>query len=208
MRIAKSKWLVFIEVFIFVLSRVAFAQSIFGEFDPIKFVFGPEVPPEWYQVNMFMQWLVFPFIGIWLVLFGILEQLGIFRVRRSIGGFLALIMALIASSSGSLVSMSRILFQVMGGWGFLAFFVVFFVGVAFWSYGELHGRYSRVKYFATQLEDDLKKVAGDISATEGAITNPRANLTKEQIEALNKKLDRLYERQKELENKRSEYRHM
>jgi len=155
MKIAKFKWLVFLELFFLFSARAVFAQSMFGDFDPIKFIFGPDVPSEWYQPYMFMQWLVFPFIGIWLVLYGIMEQLGIFRTHRSIGGFLALIMALVSSSTGGLVILARALFVTMGGWGLLVFFAVFMVGVTAWGYGEIQGRWS-AKDYVKQYEQEIK----------------------------------------------------
>lgn len=162
-----KKWLVFLEVFFLILSRAAFAQSFFGDFDPIKFIFGPDIPSEWYQTYMFMQWLVFPFIGIWLVLFGILEQLGIFRARRGIGAVLALIMALIMSSTGGLVIMARFLFQTMGTWGFLIFVGVFMVGVTAWGWAEMHGRW-RARDVVGQFDSAITALNNQIQAAEKA----------------------------------------
>lgn len=190
MKIGNFKWLIFLELFFLFSSRVVFAQSIFGSFDPIKFVFGPDVPSEWYQVNMFMQWLVFPFIGIWLVLFGILEQLGIFRARRSIGAFLALIMAFIGASSGFEVMMARVLFQLMGGWGLLVFFAVFMLGALFWGWGEIHGRW-KAKDYAKEFDNNIKSIDTKIDQLNLEWTNAVNAGNSNKANDILKKIDQL-----------------
>jgi len=145
-------------IFYLFLFRAVFAFTIGGtEIDPIKIVFGPDVPEEWYDMYLFMQWLVFPFIGIWMVIYGILEELRIFKRKASVQGLLALVMAFIASSSGGIVYGSRILFQAMGVWGISVFFIVFFVGAFLWGYGTIGMRYKAASLWQ-DYERELKSI--------------------------------------------------
>jgi hypothetical protein len=121
-------------LFFLILSHTTLAQFPERPWeDIIKIIFGPEVPDEWLEPYKVMQYLIFPFIALWLVVFGILTELRIFRRKDSINAFLAFLIAMIAGPTGYLVLFVRGTFQVLGWLGFSAFGFLMFFGIILWA---------------------------------------------------------------------------
>jgi hypothetical protein len=129
-------FLPFFLIFLILLPTTVFAVEIAG-YDPIKIIFGPDVPEEWQEPYKFMQYLVFPFIALWVVLFGILSEIRIFRRREGINAIIAFLIAMIAGPTGGLVWLVRNSLIVLGAWGFLVFAALLGVGITLWAASRL-----------------------------------------------------------------------
>jgi len=133
------KKLIALSIFMVVLAQpVAAMFGDVGGINIFKLLFGSNVENVFTQQNVEMetytvlQYLFFPFISLWLILYGILIELRIFRKRDALNGLLAFFIAIVASVTGGLVIAVRWIFMAMGGYGFLAFAALFFVGVTMW----------------------------------------------------------------------------
>jgi len=62
------------------------------------FIFGPDIPSSWLTWRSFMQLIVFPFIALFAVSYGIMSEIRIFRstAGRKVGLVVSAMMALIA----------------------------------------------------------------------------------------------------------------
>jgi len=75
--------------------EVPTAEDIMKMF--VTFLFGEEFPASWLTWNGFMQNIIFPFLAIFIVMYGILSEIRIFREVK-VKAILALIMAFVAGS--------------------------------------------------------------------------------------------------------------
>lgn len=104
--------------------------------DLVKLLLGPEVPSEFlaspYKI---LQFLVFPFIALLVIIYGILEQVRIFRRKSWINAVLAFLIAAMAGPTGGLVYLVRFVFVGYGWYGFLIFAGLLFVGTGLWGWG-------------------------------------------------------------------------
>ena len=106
----------------------------------IRVIFGREVPDDWLESQNILQFLVFPFFAVFIVLYGILEELSPFRNRPSLHGFLALVIAFMASSTGYLLGAVRYLYGFLGWFGAIGFGVILlFIGIPLYLYGKARG---------------------------------------------------------------------
>jgi hypothetical protein len=124
--------MVLLAALLVVTPQIALAQYSYfnwNSIDIVKIIFGPDIDSSWYQPYTALQYLVFPFIMIWMIIFGFLAEIRIFRNQPKVEVVLALVMALIASSTGWEVVMVRFLAQIMGAWSVLAFAALFCVGI-------------------------------------------------------------------------------
>jgi len=132
----------------------------------LKIIFGPDAfsvfPQSQPTAYGFLQYLVFPFLSLWMVLYGILEEIRIFRRKTSINAVVAFLMAIISGPTGALVIVVRTSFLYMGAFGFLAFIVLFFFGVVawagvrLWSFGAPWGKSGRQRAIQTfEIERDI-----------------------------------------------------
>jgi len=153
-------------VFYLFLFRSVFALTVAGtEVDFLKIIFGPNVPEDWYDLYSVMQYLVFPFLSVWMVLYGILEELRIFRRKSGVQALIALLISLTASASGTLLYVVMGTFTVMGWLGILAFFGVFVVGASLWAWGNMRSSYvssiemyNKYKDEETAILEQMKKL--------------------------------------------------
>jgi len=135
--------LIFAIFSLLLISNTAFAAvgDIPGtDINIIRVIFGREVPDDWLESQNILQFLLFPFIAVWIVMYGILEELAPFRNRPSLHGFLALVIAFMASSTGYLLGAVRYLYGFLGWFGAIGFGVVLmFIGIPLYLYGKARG---------------------------------------------------------------------
>jgi len=193
-----SKLLISILFFLLILPLPAFAQGF--ELDPLKIIFGPDVPSDWYEPYKVLQYLVFPFFAIWMVIWGLLAELRIFRRKPSIQAFLALLIALIGTGSptGALVAFSRWVFTAGAWWGILVFGFILLVGITMW--GAV--RFTEYTGWGKERFEEARKIFGlqaQISELQDRLrylqTIPGTESTQlqlvQEIEKLRKELEKL-----------------
>lgn len=106
----------------------------------LGFFFGPDIPDFMVYYSgtneispyAILQWLIFPFLSLFVVLFGILTEIKIFRNRPKLNGVLALLMTLTVGPTGFMVIVIRAVFVGFGYWSFLLFAALLFIGVTLW----------------------------------------------------------------------------
>ncbi len=152
----------------------------------VEVFFGPGA--EAYTANpvQILQFLIFPFIALWAVLFGILINLRIFRYQNWLNSLLSFLIAVIAGPTGGLVWLVRTVFVLMGGWGFIAFAALFFIGVGAWLLsGVIRFGQPLSKYFskAGRLEDEIYIIRQQLDAARaaGAPVTPLRNKLEKKI---------------------------
>jgi len=142
---SKKIYVAFILTVLLVLPSVVSAPITFlpgGEFtwpkmeNFWKLAFGPGVPDYMVQSPYHvLQFLIFPFLSLWVIIYGILEQIRIFRRKSWLHGILALLIAAISGPTGGLVWAVRVVFVAYGWFGFAIFAALLFIGTALWGWG-------------------------------------------------------------------------
>ena len=96
------------------------------------FVFGEDFPSYWLTYAGFAQYIVFPFIAVFIVLYGILTELRIFK-QTSIKVSLSLIMALVGGLW--LLNTMRVFLVVNGFFGVIGFALLMLIGIILTAMG-------------------------------------------------------------------------
>lgn len=122
------------------------------------FVFGTDVDKAWVTSASIIQYLIFPFVAVLMVIYGIFSEIRFFR-QTWINFILGLIVALIVSSQGFLVRMMRAFLLMGGGMGIMFFGVVFIIGIILWfvgrmaSFGVSGGSLSKLAHTNVKIEN-------------------------------------------------------
>lgn len=100
----------------------------------IVFIFGDQassgIPDSWLTYGGFMQNIVFPFIAVFVVMYGILSEIRIFHEAK-VKAILALVMAFVG---GYAVLWTMRGFLVINAlWGTVGFGVLMFLGILLWA---------------------------------------------------------------------------
>lgn len=158
----------FVLAALFVLPSASLAQWewVGGYKDALSIFFGPDIPVEFTKdTYSVLQWLIFPFVSLWVILYGIMTQIRIFRRKSWLHAVLAFLIAAIAGPTGGLVYLVRILFVSYGIFGFGAFVILLFVGTGLWFASTLKIRWGlgtkqAMKKFEQeqQLLDQMQKL--------------------------------------------------
>ena len=153
---------------LFVLPSASLAQWEWAGIykDALSIFFGPDIPAEFTKdTYSTLQWLIFPFLSLWVIIYGILTQLRLFRRKSWLHGLIAFFIAAIAGPTGGLVYAVRILFVSYGIFGFGVFVVLLFVGTGLWFASTMHVRWGlgtkqAMKKFEQeqQLLDQMQKL--------------------------------------------------
>jgi len=142
----KSVLFVFLTVFFLQISATVLAQvGSFSGFDLAKtigFVVGDpniqQTHPEWLQFPNVIYYLIFPFIAIVTVLYGVFSEIRIFR-SSAVKGTLAVVIAGMSLPTGAMITTVYYLYTA-GAWiSIVMFGILFIVGAALWGAGRLVG---------------------------------------------------------------------
>lgn len=152
----------------------------------LNLFFGPGAEDYTSEPILILQYLIFPFIALWVVLYGILTNLRLFGYRTGFNALLSFLIAVVAGPTGGLVLLVRTVFTWMGWWGFAAFAGLFFFGLACWVIGDVI-RFGRPvsRYFreAGRLEDEIYDLRRQIDEARaaGASTTALRNKLEQKI---------------------------
>lgn len=97
-------------------------------------IFGENFPERWLTTTGFMQFIVFPFIAVFAVMYGIMSELKLFRTPggRKAQLVISLIMAFVGGYA-LLVTVRGLL--VVNAWlGMILFGLVLFIGLILWAF--------------------------------------------------------------------------
>lgn len=103
-------------------------------------IFGTHVDKNWVTTTGLIQFLILPFFAIWMVMYGLFEEIVFFRRVTWFSPAMAFVVALISSSTGFLVRMMRGYLMIAGGMGIAFFGFILVLGILFWFIGRL-GRF-------------------------------------------------------------------
>ena len=155
----KTKLFVFSILFFLQISTSVLAQigSLSG-FDlpkTIGFIVGdPNIQqnhPEWLTIPNVIYYLIFPFIAIVAVIYGILTEIRIFH-SANVKGILAFVMAGMSLPTGAMITTVYVLYTA-GAWvAVVAFGVLFMLGTIFWALGR-----------GSQLKNELYDIGNKMS---------------------------------------------
>jgi len=171
-------------------SSVAFAQFDFiteryagGVKDMLRLVLGSNVPEEWLSLPNFVYFIVFPFVAAWAVIYGVMEEIQIFRRARTSHKVVSFVMAAMLLPSGWLMIIVNYFYMFDAWVALVAFGVVFLVGTLTWGYGRVigsrgewyeHGQKDLGRQLNNQINDyndQLMKLHQDYAAGKPGLTN-------------------------------------
>lgn len=178
----KVNLIVFLTIFFSLVSQAVLAQTTnpfnLGpwNFSPgdltswLRLVMGnpPGVPDSWFGLPDFIYFVVFPFIAIVSLLYGLLSEIHLFQ-SQNVKITLAIAMAAISLPTGWLIVFVYYAFSALSFWAVGVFVVVFFFGILFWGISKGRGIYSDLKPLDTEM-GRLRREAGEIQhkwATKG-----------------------------------------
>lgn len=133
-----KKLVAFLTLFAVYLPAIVLGQKL-GDipgtnYNIFNLVFGAELPEDMLTTEKVLQYLLFPFLAIVVIMYGILSELRIFRRHNWINGLIALLIAFMASSTGYLLIFTHWIIGVGGGLaGIIVFTVLLFVGIFLWG---------------------------------------------------------------------------
>jgi uncharacterized membrane protein len=119
-------------------------------------------PEQWLNTTTFLWYSFIPLMGIWLIIFGFLDRIKIFK-RSSINGILSFLIAFSMIPLGIFVMVVSILFSIMGVYSVVLFVALFFIGVYLYSRGligawrHVYGAYDNAINEQKKLTDALEK---------------------------------------------------
>lgn len=197
MKNLKKTYLIVFLITLTLLPTIILAQTEVEWFEPggvLRIIFGPKIPEEWLHPLNILQFLVFPFILLWLIFFGILTEIRIFRRHSAINGLIALFIALIASYTGALVLFIHWTIVVAGFWGYTVFWVLLMVGIGVWFVMRMRGWGFRRWGFTTEImekEENLTRWRDYHRRCLEAGMTTEAEEARKKIETLEKRIGKL-----------------
>jgi hypothetical protein len=94
-------------------------------------------PEEWLNTKTFLWYSIIPILGIWLIIYGFLDRIRIFR--SAISGVLAFLIAFSTVPLGIFVIIVATMFSIMGVYSVILFFGLFIIGTIMFSIGRYRG---------------------------------------------------------------------
>jgi hypothetical protein len=170
------------------------------------FLFGSEFPDEWLTYSGFMQNIIFPFIAVFVVMYGILSEIRIFH-NANVKAVLSLVMAFVG---GTLVLQEMRWFLFANAlWGTFGWGILMITGIALWifrgvsenvgmgykSYKSVAGMVKRDTDRKTQMDKLILKIDEDRVAFAEA-TGRAKNDWNNRLNADIAQLNRLMEEEK------------
>jgi len=139
-------------------SSVAFAQFDFiteryagGVKDMLRWVLGSNVPEEWLSLPNFVYFVAFPFVAAWAVIYGVMEEIQIFRRAKTSHKVVSFVMAAMLLPSGWLMIIVNYFYMIDAWVALVTFGAVFLVGTLTWGYGRVIG--SRTDWYEHGQKD-------------------------------------------------------
>lgn len=177
-------------------------------------------PEDWLWFPAFIYYGIVPLTGVWLILYGFLDQLRIFR-REIINGVLAFLIAFSTIPLGLFVSMVALMFGMLGVYATIVFVILAIIGIGFmggtliggWQAGALEARLfsdeERIIIDTVgKLEDRIKeeeKKADEIAKNKNIELGAKQRLIEEkdrQIRDLKGQIGALKEKKKDVERRK------
>jgi hypothetical protein len=135
-----------------------------------KYVF-PGMDEEWLRVPEVFYYVIFPFFTAFVVIYGILKELNIFRTWDwKLHSAISFCFAFLLLPSGILTYIVNIFYAFGAFVGLMGFGVLFIVGTLFWVLGRGRGLYYEADRFAN-LEKGLRNDLNDIDSTMERVRN-------------------------------------
>lgn len=166
--------------FLLILSPVS-AQSLFREWYEWL-----NIPEDYSTFPNLFYFVLLPFLGTFTIIWGILTNLKIFKLRK-VNVLLSLIFAFSLLYSGILLAITFYLFQIGGFFGVLVFFVLFIVLTSLYSYRRIGEDYIKTKELHEEITE--KGLKDTIKVKEKGLKNLEKIRKKE--EKLNKDLEKI-----------------
>lgn len=178
------------------------AQSIMRSI--ILIVFGSDIVrnhPNMVSPQGFLQLLIFPFVAMFAVFYGILTEIRIFRRAHSAKVTIAVIMALVGGYGALTILRS---FLVVNAWlGTFLFGVALTVGIVLWFYGSVKTQFHDVSATTDDIIKDAQSAKRLVTELAGLVRKAEVTPTKftkedeQRAEFLQTKLEEFEKKEKE-----------
>lgn len=136
--------LVALFLYFFITSSTVFAQDFLQYLysDNIRTMIRiiiPGVRDEWLSIPNFFYFVIFPFVAAWAVVYGIMEEIQIFRRAKLSHKIVSFVMAAMLLPTGWLLVIVNYFYAFNAWVALMAFGVVFLLGTLMWGYGTFVG---------------------------------------------------------------------
>ncbi|MBD3155669.1 MAG: hypothetical protein GF368_03370 [Candidatus Aenigmarchaeota archaeon] len=145
----------------------------------------------WYLI----QYLVIPFLGTWMIMYGFMKELRIFRRARKVNTWLAFLAAFSLYPLHIAYPLTLLMFQIIGAWSVIVFGIIFVIGA--WKYGLLRRAQWTSAAAVARTEADTREA---IRKQRKSLFNERQILVEEIAYAEGKRLDQLTKRIEQVDN--------
>jgi len=135
-------------------------------------------PRGWLSTEKFIWYSILPLLGIWLIVYGFLDRIKIFK--GAISALLAFVMAFSTIPLGFFVILVATLFSIMGTYAVFMFVALFIIGLIFFFRARLRG------WKAGSIEKELYD-------TEIQEIEDKRKAWEEERDSLKKEIDKLTE---------------
>lgn len=193
---------------ILILTALVFSflpQAIFAQIGPnvpfdlksmLSFVLGnSNIPSDWLLLPNVVYFVVFPFIAIVAVIYGILSEIRIFR-SANVKGVLAFVMAGMSLPTGAMITTVYYLYT-FGAWvAVVTFGVLFVFGTLLWGYG----RGSQLKNELYDLQTEMGRLKEESMHIDREYAEGRIKTEAEYIQRKNTTIAKYKDRQNRLQN--------
>jgi len=120
-------------------------------------------PKGWLNTKTFLWYSLIPILGIWLIIFGFLDRIRIFR--KGINSVLSFLIAFSTVPLGFFVILVSTIFAIMGVYSVILFFILFIIGTGFfvramwrgWSGGMIEQQMGIERLYIRQKEKEFKE---------------------------------------------------
>jgi hypothetical protein len=128
-------------------------------------------PEEWMNIRDMIFYGLIPFLGIFVIVYGFLDRIRIFR-KNKINGFLSFLIAFSTLPMRLFILIVATLFALMGVYSVAIFAVIFMIGVflfsraRIWTWKNEYGHYDMARAGVDNqirlLDDRIRKINGQI----------------------------------------------
>lgn len=179
----KIKLLLVAVAFCFILSSsIVLAQDWWAEWwtgmrysggieNMLTMVLGKNVPREWLSLPNFVYFIVFPFVAAWAVIYGVMEEIQIFRRAKTSHKIVSFVMAAMLLPTGYLMIAVNYLYMIDAVVALFAFGFLFLFGTILWAVGRGYGMTSEF--------DVRKRMMGDVKNEVARYTQEIERLQRE-----------------------------
>jgi len=143
------------------IAQLTYPESLWDPEALATWVF-PGMSEDWLRIPNVLYYVIFPFFTAFVVIYGILKELRIFRRAGKLNGVIAFCFAFLLLPSGILTYIVNIFYAFGAFVGLIGFGILFIIGVILWVYGtsfRLYGNFGGMAKEVSNIRGELTGVS-------------------------------------------------